>query len=189
MAKSLDLIMAIFHVSKLENARIEEKQQAKAQRTAAPLHWPANNVSFRVRGNSLSRQCGTQTHFLRNKCNAKRISFSHIIKLQRTPLPQHSGWALTSLCLSPLPWVSLCCKSVKACVVSHWPELKVHLTEICCTNKEHGFTDPSDLMFLFFFPTSKCHYIQQPTCRSLNIFMPTEKGRKWSQHASLLLLQ
>lgn len=40
-----------------------------------PLHWPTNKFSFRVRGNSLSRQCGTQTHFLWNKC--KENNFSH----------------------------------------------------------------------------------------------------------------
>lgn len=57
---------------------MEEKTTREAQCTEETLHWPTNNISFWVRGNSLSRQCGTRTHFLRNKCNAKRTHFSHV---------------------------------------------------------------------------------------------------------------
>lgn len=105
-----------------------------------------------MRGNSLSRRCGTQTHFLWNKCNAKRISFSH----HKTTT--HSSFTALWLNISfPLLVSSSSSISVQqecegfrcaALVLSLWRELKVHLTEICCSTKEDGFTDSFD----FFFP-------------------------------------
>lgn len=48
MAKSIDLIMAVFLVSKLENITTMEgkKKLAEAQCTVGSPHWPTDNISF-----------------------------------------------------------------------------------------------------------------------------------------------